>query len=77
MSRVLIYGAGQTGEQGYRQIRDSHEVVGFLDGNTDKKGQRIGNVNIIGGVDALSGDLEYDRIIIASFFLERYQAPFA
>ena len=77
MSRVLIYGAGQTGEQVYRQIRDSHEVVGFLDGNTDKKGQRIGNVNIIGGVDALSGDLEYDRIIIASFFLERYQAPFA
>ncbi|MCR5592010.1 MAG: class I SAM-dependent methyltransferase [Lachnospiraceae bacterium] len=65
--KVLIYGAGMVGEQIYRNIKDEHEVVGFLDSNAEKKGRLVNGIKILGGVEALSG-VDYDRIYIASTF---------
>ena len=45
--RVLIYGAGQTGEQVLRNIRNQHEVIGFLDGNKEKWNQVIEGVSVM------------------------------
>ncbi|MCR5688347.1 MAG: macrocin-O-methyltransferase [Lachnospiraceae bacterium] len=65
--KVLIYGAGMVGEQIYRNIKDTHEVIGFLDSNPEKKGRAVEGIKILGGPEALSG-IEYDRIYIASTF---------
>ena len=66
---VLIYGAGQTGEQVYHNIKKQHNVIGFLDGNIEKRGRKIGNVEVLGGVDAIkSNQINYDKIYIGSIF---------
>lgn len=39
--KALIYGAGATGKQVYKNIKSKYEVVGFLDGNPEKKGHVI------------------------------------
>lgn len=36
--KVLIYGSGLTGRQVYKDMKDRFDVIGFLDGNPDKKG---------------------------------------
>lgn len=66
--KVLIYGAGQTGEQVYHNIKKEYEVVGFLDGNPEKKGMMVANsVAVLGGVEVL-GNTDYDRVFIGSIF---------
>ena len=65
MRRVYIFGAGSTGQDLYKKIKDSNQVVGFLDSDSKKWGKSIDGVPITGGSD-LVGDLEYDVIIIAS-----------
>lgn len=65
--KVLIYGAGQTGEQIFRNICSKCEVVGFLDGNPDKKGMMIEGVQVLGDVETLHG-LVYDQIYIGTIF---------
>lgn len=65
--RVLIYGAGQTGSQILSCIRDQHEVIGFLDGNPEKKGVVIDNINVLGDVEILS-QISYDKIYIGTVF---------
>lgn len=35
--KVLIYGSGLTGRQVYKDMKDRVDVIGFLDGNPDKK----------------------------------------
>lgn len=66
--KALIYGAGQTGEQVYHNIRRSYDVIGFLDGNSEKKGLLVANsVEVLGGVEVLD-QIEYDKIFIGSIF---------
>ena len=66
---VLIYGAGQTGEQVYHNIKKQHNVIGFLDGNLEKQGRKIGDVEVLGGVDVIKGkQIKYDKIYIGSIF---------
>lgn len=66
--RVLIYGAGQVGEQILRNIKNTHEVIGFLDGNKEKRGRVIDGVEVLGGVEALESVRGYDQIFIGSTF---------
>lgn len=66
--KVLIYGAGQTGEQVYHNIKKEYEVIGFLDGNDEKKGFVVADsVAVLGGVEVL-GNVEYDKVFIGSIF---------
>lgn len=66
--KALIYGAGQTGEQVYHNIKNEYEVIGFLDGNVEKKGTLVANsVKVLGGVEEIE-KLEYDKIFIGSIF---------
>lgn len=59
--RVLAVGAGEFGEEFVRVIEKdgmySLQLVGFLDDDTSKHGQTIGNVPVLGAVD------EVDKIV--------------
>ena len=68
MEKALIYGSGITGRQVYQNIKQEIQVLGFLDGNKEKKGHEIiDGVKCLGGVEELGG-LKYDRIYIGSIF---------
>src|SRR5262245_8493856 len=72
-TRILIYGAGDGGEMIVRDIRNhggryDYEVVGFIDDNPAKVGQRIHGVPVLGGQDKLQKilqDFEIDEILLA------------
>lgn len=55
--RVLIYGAGDTGELSLRWIRSdprhAYRVVGFIDDDPLRQGRRIHGIMILGGGDRL------------------------
>ena len=55
--RVLIIGAGGSGEKILREITDNpyleYEVVGFLDDAPGKRGRTLHNVRVLGSVDEL------------------------
>ena len=60
--KALIYGAGLSGRQVYKNIKDEVQVIGFLDGDPDKKGHVIADdLPCYGGAESLS-DMEFDRI---------------
>jgi FlaA1/EpsC-like NDP-sugar epimerase len=71
--RLLIYGAGDSGELIARDIRNNNakydcEVVGFIDDNKNKIGQRIHGVKVLGTrADAarILEDIKPDEILIA------------
>lgn len=66
--KALIYGAGLSGRQVYKNIKDEVQIIGFLDGDPDKKGHVIADgLPCYGGAESLS-DMEFDRIYIASRF---------
>jgi FlaA1/EpsC-like NDP-sugar epimerase len=70
--RLLIIGAGDTGEKMVREIRDNprlnYEVVGFLDDDPKKKEMKIHGVTVLGSIrrihDMAFRD-EMDEILIA------------
>ena len=66
MEKVYIYGGGQTGKAIYKKIKDKYDVIGFLDGNSDKWGNTIYDKPILGGIDFLHNK-EYDYVFIGSF----------
>jgi FlaA1/EpsC-like NDP-sugar epimerase len=65
-TRVLLYGAGDTGELVLRGLRASfrfaYAPVGMIDDDPSKHGKQIHGVRIFGGVEALSGILERNRV---------------
>ena len=70
--RLLIIGAGDTGEKMLREIKENprlnYEVVGFVDDNPNKKGMRIHGVPVLGSVGRirdLAYNDEFDEILIA------------
>jgi len=70
--RLLIVGAGDAGEMLMREIVRTHaaryEVIGFVDDNTVKVGERIHNVPVLGPIvetPRLVSDNEIDEVIIA------------
>jgi len=70
--RLLIIGAGDTGEKMLREIKENprlnYEVVGFLDDNPNKKGMRIHGVPVLGPVGRimdLAYNDEFGEILIA------------
>lgn len=70
--RTLIIGAGDAGEMIMREIERSsapnHHVVGFVDDDSTKLGQRIHGAKVVGetaGIPFLVHDLEVDEILVA------------
>jgi len=70
--RLLIIGAGDTGEKMIREVRDNphlnYEVVGFLDDDPKKRGMMIHGVKVLGPIPK-THDMAYrdemDEILIA------------
>lgn len=65
MKTIAIYGTGSTGRHIYNLINKNNSVVAFLDSNTDKWGQQIDGISILGDANKAS-QLQCDEIIIAS-----------
>jgi FlaA1/EpsC-like NDP-sugar epimerase len=68
--RLLIIGAGSTGERVLREIRDNPNLklqpVGFLDDNPLKQGKTIHGFAVLGQVDQIDSFLDlFDEILIA------------
>ncbi len=66
LTRVLIVGAGDTGEgvlrELYRLPVEKYHVVAFVDDNPRKRGIRIHGVPVLGGVDDLAEIAERQRV---------------
>lgn len=70
--KVIIVGAGVTGARVLQKIQDHPEigfnVIGFIDADPDKKGKKIGGVEVIGGPEILEEVIKtgkVDEVIIA------------
>ena len=71
--RLLIIGAGDSGEKMLREIRDNsrlnYEMVGFLDDDPKKRGMRIHGVPVLGPIPKIHNMAyrdEMDEILIAT-----------
>jgi FlaA1/EpsC-like NDP-sugar epimerase len=68
--RLLIIGAGSTGERVLREIRDNPNLkiqpIGFLDDNPLKQGKTIHGIAVLGQVDQIDSFIDlFDEILIA------------
>lgn len=64
--RVLIWGTGEAGKNAYRKLRDSVQLIGFVDNDRAKAGTHLYDLRVY-SPDGLK-DLEYDRIVVASMY---------
>ena len=65
MDKTLIFGTGSTGRRIYEEIKNSTQIVGFLDNDSAKWGVKIEGIPIIGNGEAVK-DIEYDEIVVCS-----------
>jgi len=70
LKRLLIIGAGSTGERVLREIRDNPNLklqpIGFLDDNPLKQGKTIHGVSVLGQMDQIDSFVTlFDEILIA------------
>lgn len=63
--KVLIFGVGSTGKRIYDEVKDYYEVVGFLDNEQQRWGEKIEDIEILGNANIVN-ELVYDKIIVAS-----------
>jgi FlaA1/EpsC-like NDP-sugar epimerase len=66
--RVLIYGAGKKGILAANWLRDSVEIIGFLDDNRAKRQRRIDHYRVLGGrydLEPLARIYPIEEVIIA------------
>lgn len=65
MKKAFIFGTGSTGRRIFDEVKNSMEIIGFLDNDSAKWGGYIEDVPIIGNGESIQ-DQEYDEIIICS-----------
>lgn len=70
--RILIFGCGSGGANFYRARRRSYHVLGFVDNNVNKQGQKMFGRPIRSPTDL--PQLDFDKIIIASDFYPEIHA---
>jgi FlaA1/EpsC-like NDP-sugar epimerase len=70
--KLLVIGAGDAAEKIIREVQDNHtlpyEIIGLLDDNSSKIGQRIHGISVLGKIDDLHYFIEKtqpDEILIA------------
>ncbi len=64
--KVLIWGTGEAGKTAYRRLRETAQLIGFIDSNPAKTGTYLFDLPIHSPGELK--DLEYDRIVIASMY---------
>lgn len=66
LKRIVLFGAGDIGEMAF-EIMQSHgiKVVGFIDEDKARIGNKIQNVNI-GSIDAVN-EFQFDAVVITSY----------
>ncbi len=62
--KAIIYGAGEGGRRAYTYYRSHHDIIYFADGDANKWGSRIADIEVIGPEKLVESDC--DLIIIAS-----------
>jgi capsular polysaccharide biosynthesis protein len=71
-TRILIFGTGAGGTSFYKRCRGRYNIIGFLDNNPQKHGQRLFNKTIYAPHSL--PQLAYDKIIIVSdYYREIHQ----
>ena len=65
MKKIYIFGTGSTGRRVYKELNSKMEVLGFLDNDTSKWGEKVENVTIIGNGETVL-EKEYDEIVVCS-----------
>ena len=65
MRKIYIFGTGSTGRRIYGEIKNSAEILGFLDNDSTKWGGEIEGIPIIGDGEAVR-DVDYDEIVVCS-----------
>jgi glycosyltransferase involved in cell wall biosynthesis len=68
IQRTLIFGAGSAGIRALRTLPDANHMIAFIDNDPSKKGQVLEGYPIISPAQ-LNG-LRYDRIVIASIYMD-------
>ncbi len=63
-SKILIFGASNCGVEFYKNNRVGYKVIGFVDNDKNKKGNKIFGLKIFGPMDISA--LSFDKIVIAS-----------
>lgn len=67
MKKVWIFGAGRTGGNVYKQLKDCMDIQGFLDNDCSYWGKTKDGLPIIGNPQMLrEGGYVYDEVVIAS-----------
>lgn len=64
--KVLLFGTGEGGRNGFKYLRKSHQVIGFCDNNKAKQGTRFCGHPVYRPEDI--PEREYDRIVICSMY---------
>ena len=65
MKKVLIFGSGSTGSRICGEIKDSCEVIGFLDNDESKWGGKCCALPVLGNADSCKS-LDFDEVILGS-----------
>jgi lipopolysaccharide/colanic/teichoic acid biosynthesis glycosyltransferase len=77
--RVLIIGAGDSGRRILETIQERPnsglELMGFVDDNPRKAGQRLGGIPVLGPTDGLMGLIEHLKIDLAVLAIIRDKSP--
>lgn len=68
LPQVLIFGAGLSGLSAFKNLRQSHRILGFVDNCTQKHGDVVQGVPVYSPKDLVN--LQFDVIFIASEFIE-------
>lgn len=64
--KVLLFGTGRGGRNGFRHVRNQYKVVGFCDNNPEKQGTLFCGLPVY-APSALS-NVEFDRILVCSMY---------
>lgn len=65
MKKALIFGSGGTGQRIYDEIKDSYDVVGFLDNDKTRWTMIIKGLPVIGNAEA-AANVEFDEVVLGS-----------
>lgn len=71
-SKILIFGAGLSGLSAWNNLKNTHEILGFIDNNPDKQNQTFCQLPVFAPEKLLN--LNFDHIFIASEYIESIKA---
>lgn len=70
-SRIILFGTGEAGRNGYLHLRKRNMIVGFCDNSKKKQGSEFQGLPVY-GPDALH-NLAFDKVVICSMYQDEIQ----